>query len=157
MFKYNELSDLKDGRLVTPIKCTDDDIIICLDENGREVELEFDDFDFNKTVDERLFIVDDGEDSSEELITEPEPEEEIIPNIPNDSSNDIIQEPEPEEEIIKPLPDKDVINDSSYQEEVNNSKSGWVETNSKKLEILNMFGYDYKDLKKVNIWKDTVL
>ena len=53
--------------------------------------------------------------------------------------------------------DKDVINDSSYQEEVNNSKSGWVETNSKKLEILNMFGYDYKDLKKVNIWKDTVL
>ena len=65
-------------------------------------------------------------------------------------------QPEPEE-IIKPLPDKDVINDSSYQEEVNNSKSGWVETNSKKLEILNMFGYDYKDLKKVNIWKDTVL
>lgn len=155
MFKYNELSDLKDGRLVTPIKCTDDDIIICLDENGREVELEFDDFDFNKTVDERLFIVDDGEDSLEELITEPEPEEEIISDIPNDSSNDIIQEPEPEE-IIKPLPDKDVINDSSHQEEVNNSKSGWVETNSKKLEILNMFGYGYKDLKKVNIWKDTV-
>ena len=154
MFKYNELSDLKDGRLVTPIKCTDDDIIICLDENGREIELEFNDFDFNKTVDERLFIVDDGEDSSE-LITEPEPEEEIIPDVTDDSSNNIIQEPEPEE-IIKPLPNEDVINDSSYQEEVNNSKSGWVETNSKKLEILNMFGYDYKDLKKVNIWKDTV-
>ena len=128
MFKYNELSDVKDGRWVTPIKCTDDDIIICLDENGREVELEFDDFDFNKTVDERLFIVDDGEDFSEELITEPQPKEEIIPDIPNDSSYDIIQEPEPEE-IIKPLPDKDVINDSSYQEEVNNSKSGWVENN----------------------------
>ena len=155
MFKYNELSDLKDGRLVTPIKCTDDDIIICLDENGREIELEFNDFDFNKTVDERLFIVDDGEDSSD-LITEPEPEEEIIPDIPDDSSNDIIQEPEPEEEIIPDIPDGDVINDSSYHENVNNSKSGWIEDSAKKIEILNMFGYDYKNLKKVNIWKDTV-
>ena len=145
MFKYNELSDLKNGKLVTPIRCTDDDTIICIDEFGMEVELDFNDFDFDKTIDERLFIVDDGDDS-EEIITEPEPEEEILQD---NSYEDVIQEPEPEE-IIKPLPDEEVLNEK-------NSASGWIEEPSKKLEILNMFGYDYKDLKKINIWKDTVL
>ena len=68
MFKYNELSDLKSGELVTPIK-TDEEYIICLDSEGNEKKYLFDDFDFDKTIEERqieeIFIVDDEEQNPE--------------------------------------------------------------------------------------------
>ena len=58
MFKYNELSDLLTGELVKPIKFKNDKIV-CLNENLEIVEYDFEDFDFDKTPEERMFIVDD--------------------------------------------------------------------------------------------------
>lgn len=79
MFKYNELSDLLNGDLVVPIK-KEEDKIICLKDN-KEVIYSFDDFDFDKTIEERNFIVVD--DSSDE--------DEIISDDSNDNSEDIIE------------------------------------------------------------------
>lgn len=53
MFKWNELSDLLDGTLVTPLSKTDSGNILCLNEDGTQSEYSYDDFDFEKTIDER--------------------------------------------------------------------------------------------------------
>lgn len=79
MFKYNELSDLLNGELVVPIK-KEGDKILCL-KDGKEVTYSFDDFDFDKTIEERNFIVVD--DSSDE--------DEIISDGSNDNSEDTIE------------------------------------------------------------------
>ena len=79
MFKYNELSDLLNGELVVPIKKKGDKIL-CL-KDGKEVTYSFDDFDFDKTIEERNFIVVD--DSSDE--------DEIISDDSNDNSEDTIE------------------------------------------------------------------
>lgn len=69
MFAYNELSDLINGELVTPLR-KDGENIICINSNGEEVVYSFDDFDFDKTLEERSFIVEDSnDDSSEENIS----------------------------------------------------------------------------------------
>ena len=74
MFAYNELSDLLNGDLVTPLKKVGDDII-CLTKDGKEAIFSFEDFDFDKTIEERDFIVkdddsqdDDSEDSFEVIL-----------------------------------------------------------------------------------------
>jgi hypothetical protein len=152
MFKYNVKSDLKNGKLVTPISATENDTIICLDENGNEIEVNFDDFDFEKTIDERYFVVEDSsstevaeEEPLSEIISEPEPEEIIETEI---DEEDIIQEPKPEE-IIVPAEDKEIITEE---------KSGFIENNSKKANILSSSGYSpERTIKHVNIWKDIVL
>ena len=79
MFAYNELSDLINGELVTPLK-KDGENIICLNSNGEEVIYSFDDFDFDKTLEERSFIVEDSnddssDDSSEEITSIEETEQ----------------------------------------------------------------------------------
>ena len=79
MFKYNELSDLLNGELIVPIK-KEGDKILCL-KDGKEVTYSFDDFDFDKTIEERNFIVVD--DSSDE--------DEIISDDSNDNSEDTIE------------------------------------------------------------------
>lgn len=152
MFKYNVKSDLKNGKLVTPISATENDTIICLDENGNEIEVNFDDFDFEKTVDERYFVVEDSssievaeEEPPSKIISEPEPEETIETEV---DEEDIIQEPKPEE-IIVPAEDKEIITEE---------KSGFIENNSKKANILSSSGYSpERTIKHVNIWKDIVL
>jgi hypothetical protein len=65
MFAYNELSDLINGELVTPLR-KDGENITCLNSNGEEVVYSFDDFDFDKTLEERSFIVEDSNDDSSE-------------------------------------------------------------------------------------------
>ena len=65
MFAYNELSDLINGELVTPLR-KDGENIICLNSNREEVVYSFDDFDFDKTLEERSFIVEDSNDDSSE-------------------------------------------------------------------------------------------
>lgn len=65
MFAYNELSDLVNGDLVTPLKKVGDDII-CLTKDGKEAVFSFEDFDFDKTVEERNFIVVDDDPPEEE-------------------------------------------------------------------------------------------
>lgn len=71
MFAYNELSDLLNGELVTPIK-KDGENIICLNSKGEEVIYSFEDFDFDKTVEERSFIVEEESETEENEIEENE-------------------------------------------------------------------------------------
>lgn len=83
MFAYNELSDLLNGELVTPIK-KDGENIICLNSKGEEVIYSFEDFDFDKTIEERSFIVEEeGEiEENEETTIKP------IKDYNFDSAND---------------------------------------------------------------------
>ena len=91
MFKYNELSDLLNGSLVTPLSKTDDGLIRCIDSEGNECYYEFDDFDFDKLPEDRV-------------VEEPEPEPEVDPEPApepekDDSEYDGTDEPEPEPEV----------------------------------------------------------
>ena len=91
MFKYNELSDLLNGSLVTPLSKTDDGLIRCIDSEGNECYYEFDDFDFDKLPEDRVV---------EEPTSEPEPEPEPTPEPEKDDSEyDGTDEPEPEPEV----------------------------------------------------------
>jgi hypothetical protein len=93
MFKYNELSDLLNGSLVTPLSKTDDGLIRCIDSEGNECYYEFDDFDFDKLPEDRVI---------EEPISEPEPEVDPEPTPEpekDDSEYDGTDEPEPEPEV----------------------------------------------------------
>jgi hypothetical protein len=67
MFKYNELSDLITGELVTPIKKAGNDVL-CINREGKQVVHSINDFDFDKTIEERVFVVEDdsSDDSSED-------------------------------------------------------------------------------------------
>lgn len=93
MFKYNELSDLLNGSLVTPLSKTDDGLIRCIDSEGNECFYEFDDFDFDKLPEDRII---------EEPIVESEPS----PGLEKDDSEydgtdkDIIENDENNEEKI---------------------------------------------------------
>ena len=79
MFAYNELSDLINGELVTPLRKNGENII-CINSNGEEVVYSFDDFDFDKTLEERSFIVEDSnDDSSDEISNNDSSEENISP------------------------------------------------------------------------------
>lgn len=79
MFAYNELSDLINGELVTPLR-KDGENIICINSNGEEVVYSFDDFDFDKTLEERSFIVEDSnDDSSDEISNDESSKENISP------------------------------------------------------------------------------
>lgn len=83
MFAYNELSDLINGELVTPLR-KDGENIICLNSNGEEVVYSFDDFDFDKTLEERSFIVEDSNDDSSEENTSVEQKKEYSFDSKND-------------------------------------------------------------------------
>lgn len=68
MFKFNELSDLINGELVTPIKKVPEGVL-CINKDGEQVIYIIDDFDFDKTPEERFFVVEDdsSDDSSEDI------------------------------------------------------------------------------------------
>lgn len=77
MFKYNELSDLLNGSLVTPLSKTDDGLIRCIDNEGNECFYEFEDFDFDKLPEDRI---------TDEPIIEPNPEPNPEPEVEKDDS-----------------------------------------------------------------------
>lgn len=151
MFKYNELSDLLTGELVTPLRMDENDNIICLNKNNEEIVYTFDDFDFDKTPEERVFIVDDAtneEPKENQTTTEPsEPEnnneETAGPEI-SESENNNEETTEPVQEEPKP-------------EESAQKKSGWIEDENEKAELLFSLGYNISSLKKINIYKDIVI
>lgn len=132
MFSYNVLSDLKTGELVTPLR-KENGQIVCLTQNGLEAIFDFEDFDFDKTPEERVFVVidpDDSEDSTKE------------------SSDD------------SPSSPSDIIEDSSKEnsdDSSDNEKERWITDNNEKIEILNKFGYTYSDINKVNIIESPIL
>jgi hypothetical protein len=169
MFKYNELSDLLTGELVTPLRMDENDNIICLNKNNEEIVYTFDDFDFDKTPEERIFIVDDDTsneeaeenqtttepsepEGSDKEITEPEASE-------TENNNEEITDPEQisevpqnnEEEITEP------VQEEPKPEESVQKKSGWIEDENEKAELLFSLGYNISSLKKINIYRDTVI
>lgn len=95
MFAYNEFSDLlNSNELVTPIKKVGENIL-CLNSKGEEVVYSFDDFDFDKTIEERSFIViSDDTPEQEEPINQPNehPTEEPV-NQPKEYSFDTNNDP----------------------------------------------------------------
>lgn len=167
MFKYNELSDLLTGELVTPLRMDENDNIVCLNKNNEEVVYTFDDFDFDKTPEERIFIVDDAANEEPEgSQTTPEPskpkdsnEETTEPETSETENNNEETNPEQipeypqndEEEITEP------IQEESKPEEPVQKKSGWIEDENEKAELLFSLGYNISSLKKINIYRDTVI
>lgn len=128
MFKYNELSDLKDGSLVTPIKKIENSVL-CINEDGAEIIYSFTDFDFNKKFEDRNpIIIDDNSDDSEDE------EEPIYIEDSNDS-----------EEEDSTASSSDIRNDE------------WILSDFEKAKILHKFGYRPKrTIREVNIIKKEI-
>lgn len=135
MFKYNELSDLLNGSLVTPLSKTDDGLIRCIDNEGNECFYEFEDFDFDKLPEDRI---------TDESIIEPEPE---IEKEKDDSEYDGTDEPVSEPEV-----------DPDTGEVV--EKSGFlnaVELEEFKTNYADVIGDLIKDKRtKIRVWRDVL-
>ena len=139
MFKYNELSDLLNGSLVTPLSKTDDGLIRCIDNEGNECFYEFEDFDFDKTPEDRI---------TDEPIIEPEPEPEPEPEIEKDDSEyDGTDEPISEPEVD---PDTgEVIEKSGFLNA--------VELEEFKTNYADVIGDLIKDKRtKIRVWRDVL-
>lgn len=114
MFKYNELSDLLDGSLVTPISATENGSILCLDKDGNECYYEFDDFDFDKLPEERVEPEVEPEVELEvELEVEPEVDDSNYDGSEEINENPkeeiIIEETKEDERFLTPLETKEFV------------------------------------------------
>ena len=136
MFKYNELSDLLNGSLVTPLSKTDDGLIRCIDSEGNECFYEFDDFDFDKTPEDRI--------TDEPIIDEPNPEPETERD---DSEYDGTDEPISEPEVD---PDTgEVVEKSGFLND--------VELEEFKTNYADVIGDLIKDKRtKIRVWRDVL-
>lgn len=148
MFKYGELSDLIDGSLVIPLYKTEDgQVRVRVPDSITEYCVDFDDFDFDKTPEERI--------APNNPNPEPEPNEPI--NDPN---------PEPNEPINEPIKEKD---DSEYdgtdepaEEPIVDPSTGEVKERSGFLsaeeskELVELFDIPIDKRRKVKIWKDVI-
>ncbi len=99
MFKYNSLSDLKDGTLTTPLR-KEGEYIICQNENGIIVNKLISDFDFAKKPEEREFILGtDLTSKMEEDLLQENPEFESVvqpePEFQSETETESVPEPEP--------------------------------------------------------------
>lgn len=135
MFKYNELSDLLNGSLVTPLSKTDDGLIRCIDNEGNECFYEFEDFDFDKLPEDRI---------TDEPIIEPEPE----PEIEKDNSE--------YNRTDEPISEPEVDPDTGEVVE----KSGFlnaVELEEFKTNYADVIGDLIKDKRtKIRVWRDVL-
>lgn len=101
MFKYNELSDLIDGRLVIPLYKTEDgQVHVRALDSYVEFDVDFDDFDFDKLPEERGQTTPSDPVDPPEPEPEPEPEKDDADYDGTDDPNEtiIIEPEEPEEE-----------------------------------------------------------
>lgn len=128
MFGYNILSDLKNGQLVTPIRM-ENGIIVCLTQNGEEIECSFEDFDFEKTEEERLIEVDSNEIEKEPIVEKLVEEIKLIEKKKEANK-------EPVEKLEEFITDED-----------------------EKIKILELFNFKYNKYKinKINILKSSVI
>lgn len=133
MFKYNELSDLLNGSLVTPLSKTDDGLIRCINNEGNECFYEFEDFDFDKLPEDRI---------TDEPIIEPEPDIEK-----DDSEYDGTDEPISEPEVN---PDTgEVVEKSGFLNA--------VELEEFKTNYADVIGDLIKDKRtKIRVWRDVL-
>lgn len=139
MFKYNELSDLLNGSLVTPLSKTDDGLIRCIDNEGNECFYEFEDFDFDKLPEDRI---------TDEPIIEPEPEPNPEPETERDDSE--------YDGTDKPISEPEVDPDTGEVVE----KSGFlnaVELEEFKTNYADVIGDLIKDKRtKIRVWRDVL-
>lgn len=128
MFGYNILSDLKNGELVTPIRM-ENGVIVCLTQNGEEIECSFEDFDFEKTEEERLIEVDSNEIEKEPIV------EKLV-------------------EEIKLVEKKEEANEEQVEK-----LEKFVIDEEEKIKILEFFNfkYDSNKLNKINILKSNII
>lgn len=135
MFKYNELSDLLNGSLVTPLSKTDDGLIRCIDNEGNECFYEFEDFDFDKLPEDRI---------TDEPIIESEPEPEIeIDDSEYDGTDDPISEPEVDPDTGEVVEKSGFLND--------------VELEEFKINYADVIGDLIKDKRtKIRVWRDVL-
>jgi hypothetical protein len=127
MFKYNTLSDLKSGELVTPLRLEGIDII-CLNSKNEEVIYHKEDFDFLKTITQRNMIDDSisSTDLAEQMdIDSPEPE---------------IIEVHTETIVERPV---EVIKEVVKEVKTENTKSFKELTDALKRKILKQAGLNY--------------
>ena len=127
MFKYNELSDLLNGSLVTPLSKTDDGLIRCIDNEGNECFYEFEDFDFDKLPEDRI---------TDEPIIEPNPEPEEVEK--DDSEYDGT--------------DKDVVIEDDENNEEKIIEDERFLTSAEAKNILKVFGFTGPAM----IWRDII-
>lgn len=100
MFKYNSLSDLKDGTLTTPLR-KEGEYIICQNENGIIVNKLISDFDFAKKPEEREFILGtDLASKMEEDLLQENPEFEPVVQPEPEYETEPVPEPVPEPEPV---------------------------------------------------------
>lgn len=99
MFKYNSISDLKDGTLTTPLR-KEGDYIICQNENGIIVNKLISDFDFAKKPEEREFIL--GTDLTSKMEEDLVQEEIVV-------EKEIIEEEKVIEENLEPIIEEEEI------------------------------------------------
>ena len=150
MFKYNELSDLKTGELVKPIQL-DGEYIICLNEEGSEKRYSFDDFDFDKTPEERLFIVEDANEVETEVDTEVEVEVDTEVEADTETEADTDTEADTEADT-----DTEVETEAENKKIIDDDRSGFVTDDDEKLIALKHYGNKNLNLRKINIFRDTV-
>ena len=108
MFKYNTLSDLKDGTLTTPLR-KEGDFIVCQNENGLLVNKVFSDFDFAKKPEEREFVL------ASDLTSVMEGDLPVEEVIVVEEKKEIIVEEEKTEIVI---PEEKIVIDEVKKEEV---------------------------------------
>ena len=158
MFSFNEWSDLKDtSELVKPLYVSEDDssTVVCETVDGEEVVYNFDDFDFDKTVEERTVSTSESEEENDE---EAESEE---------AEND------EEVEVQEMISVETQNNGVSYNALITcgnitirrnilariqalNEKSRYITDNDEKAKLLKTLGYSYNNINHVSIYRQII-
>ena len=135
MFKYGELSDLIDGSLVIPLYKTEDgQVRVRVPGSTTEYCVDFDDFDFDKTPEERV------------TPSNPDPE-------PTEPINEPIEEKDDSEYDGTDEPTEEPIIDPSTGEV--KERSGFLSAEESK-ELVELFNIPIDKRRKVKIWKDVI-
>lgn len=168
MFKYNELSDLLDGTLVTPLSKEGNGSIRCIDGNGNECYYEFDDFDFDKTIEERASSLEEQVSAIIDSSKGEEPEEEVSNETDNSEENETTQESSSSitvDELIEEMDKDDSIYDGTDDETettiVEEDNEIVVEDerflNSSEIkDVLNQFCIPKDNKTNIKIWRDVI-
>lgn len=159
MFKYNELSDLIDGSLVTPLSKEDNGTILCLDSTGSKVYYSFDDFDFDKTINERKTTVNktDNSDSGSKDDSSTAKEESSDSSSSTITTKDVIEvmEKDIDDSTIDGT-DEEFISEDDDSSDEDDEKEGFITSSSERDSILELGGITKKTGYSYRIWKDII-
>ncbi len=160
MFKYNELSDLLNGTLVTPLSKEDDGSIRCLDSEGNECFYEFDDFDFDKQPEERVASLEEQLDSGKNEELEEKTEEKTDTQQDTSSTTieeviEAIEDMETDDSLYDGTDDTEVITTEDDEKEETEEDERFLnseETNN----VLSEFNIEKDSKTNYLIWRDII-